>query len=81
MHCQGELLGVLCKFKGPDIYERCKDQIREGVRSNLERHGLGNDSDSTPGTPIEQPESILSSSPNTTANILERVCEILIGKL
>ncbi|BFZ12449.1 hypothetical protein BsWGS_15488 [Bradybaena similaris] len=68
----GELLGVLCKFKGPDIYERCKDQIREGVRSNLERHGLGNDSDSTPGTPIEQPESILSSSPNTTANILER---------
>ncbi|CAG5132048.1 unnamed protein product [Candidula unifasciata] len=68
----GELLGVLCKFKGPEVYERCKDQILEGIRSNLERHGLGDDSSSIAGTPTEQPESILSCSPNTTARILEK---------
>ncbi|XP_005089198.1 uncharacterized protein LOC101848704 [Aplysia californica] len=70
----GELLGILCKILGPDVYEKSKSQILDGIRSNLERHGLGEDSspDDMVDSSNQQPESILSSSPNTSARLIER---------
>jgi len=68
----GELLGVLCKFLGSVVYEKCRVQILEGIHNNLERHGLGDDpEDLTPSTEPE-PESILGSSPRTAAILVER---------
>lgn len=33
----GEVLGALCKKVGPETYGNVKDQILQGIRSNLER--------------------------------------------
>ncbi|GFS25769.1 Arm repeat-containing protein [Elysia marginata] len=65
----GELLGILCKAIGAEVYERCKDQMLDGIRSNLERHGL--DEDSTDCQNAE-PESIMYGSPATSSRLIEK---------
>ncbi|KAH9503018.1 hypothetical protein Btru_072633 [Bulinus truncatus] len=67
----GELLGMLCKIIGTEVYERCKEQILQGIQINLERHGLGLSEDSLE-SPGDQPESIMCGSPNTSARMIER---------
>ncbi|CAL1530399.1 unnamed protein product [Lymnaea stagnalis] len=69
----GELLGVLCKLIGTEVYERSKEQILGGIRSNLERQGLGLSEDSLE-SPNDQPQSIMFGSPSTSARLIERRC-------
>lgn len=71
----GELLGVLCKVTGVEVYDRCREQILNGIRSNLERNcvSLGLSEDSLDSPTSEQPESIMFGSPNTSARLIERV--------
>ena len=33
----GEVIGTLCKRVGPQVYDRCKSTILEGISNNLER--------------------------------------------
>ena len=68
------MLGVLCNVLGPCVYDKCRDQILQGIHSNLERHGLADDaafSEPTDGAD-EAPVSILSSSPNSASQIMEK---------
>ncbi|RUS77404.1 hypothetical protein EGW08_014850, partial [Elysia chlorotica] len=65
----GELLGVLCKAIGTEVYDRCKDQMLGGIRSNLERHGLDEDSTECQN---EEPESIMYGSPATSSRLIEK---------
>ena len=54
-------MGALCKKVGPEIYNRSKSVILEGIKSNLERESLtesGKDDES------ENLVSKLSSSPS-----------------
>ncbi|GFO50484.1 Arm repeat-containing protein, partial [Plakobranchus ocellatus] len=65
----GELLGVLCKVIGTEVYELCKDDMLNGIRLNLERHGLDADS---PDCQNGEPESIMFGSPATSSNLIEK---------
>lgn len=34
----GEVLGALCRIKGPSVYLHCRDEIMSGISDNLERN-------------------------------------------
>lgn len=58
----GEVLGALCKKVGPETYGDVKDQILQGIRSNLEREMPSGEEDDGKDD-VEKLVQKLSSSP------------------
>ena len=58
----GEVLGTLCKKVGPETYGDVKDQILQGIRSNLEREMPSSEEDDGKDD-VEKLVQKLSSSP------------------
>ena len=56
-------MGALCKKVGPEIYNRSKSVILEGIKSNLERESL-TESGKDDEAETENLVSKLSSSPS-----------------